>query len=108
MPVELAGAMAQINQQLAAARAQMAASGNVSPLQARKELTGMGLVYHDQTQFVSAIRRGDTLAVKLFLAGQGVDVARPDTAGTTPLQAAEQRESPQPEIVTLLRNAGAQ
>jgi hypothetical protein len=108
VPAELTNAMTQVNQQLAAARVQMVTSGNVSPLQARKELTAMGLIYHDQAQFLSAIRRGDALAVKLFLAGQGIDLAGPDVSGTTPLQAAERRERPNQEIVTLLRSAGAQ
>jgi twitching motility two-component system response regulator PilH len=42
-------------------------------LEARKQLTGMGLQYFDQGQFFAAIRRGDQLAVALFIAGRGVD-----------------------------------
>jgi hypothetical protein len=32
----------------------------------------MGLQYFDQAQFVSAIQRGDLLAVTLFVTGQGI------------------------------------
>jgi DNA-binding response OmpR family regulator len=41
-------------------------------LEARKQLTAMGLQYFDPAQFVAAIRRGDQLAVALFVAGLGV------------------------------------
>jgi DNA-binding response OmpR family regulator len=41
-------------------------------LEARKQLTAMGLQYFDQAQFVSAIQRGDQLAVTLFVTGQGI------------------------------------
>jgi CheY-like chemotaxis protein len=41
-------------------------------LEARKQLTAMGLQYFDQAQFVSAIQRGDLLAVTLFVTGQGI------------------------------------
>jgi hypothetical protein len=42
-------------------------------LQARKELTAMGLKYYDQDQFFDAAKRGDLLATELFIAAQGVD-----------------------------------
>ena len=59
-----------------------------SELEARKQLTAMGLQYFDQAQFVSAIQRGDQLAVALFVAGQGVSkVAVVD--GKTPLALAQ-------------------
>ena len=41
-------------------------------LEARKQLTAMGLQYFDQAQFVAAIQRADALAVTLFVAGRGV------------------------------------
>lgn len=44
-------------------------------LQARKDLTAMGLRYFDEEQFRAAIKRGDKLAVDLFVAGQGIDPA---------------------------------
>jgi hypothetical protein len=43
-------------------------------LQARKDLTAMGLRYYDEQQFLDAARRGDTLAVELFIAGGGIDL----------------------------------
>lgn len=43
-------------------------------LQARKDLTAMGLKYYDQDQFFDAAKRGDLLATELFIAAQGVDL----------------------------------
>ncbi|MEO7104784.1 MAG: response regulator [Rhodoferax sp.] len=47
--------------------------GQWPELEARKQLTAMGLQYFDHGQFFSAIRRADQLAVALFVAGRGVD-----------------------------------
>jgi hypothetical protein len=44
-------------------------------LQARKDLTAMGLRYYDSTQFLDSVKRDDVLAVELYLAGGAVDVA---------------------------------
>ena len=41
-------------------------------MEARQQLTAMGLQYFDQGQFFAAIRRSDQLAVALFIAGRGV------------------------------------
>ena len=41
-------------------------------LQARKDLTAMGLRYYDESQFLAAVKRGDSLAVDLFVAGKGL------------------------------------
>ncbi len=46
-------------------------------LEARTQLTAMGLQYFNQDQFISAIDRGDELAVKLFIAGAGVNLPSP-------------------------------
>jgi hypothetical protein len=43
-------------------------------LQARKDLNAMGLRYYDEQQFLDAARRGDKLAVELFIAGGGIDL----------------------------------
>ena len=48
---------------------------SIEPLQARKDLNAMGLSYFDQKQFFDAARRGDTLAIELYIAGRGVDLA---------------------------------
>ena len=45
-------------------------------LQARKDLHAMGLRYWDEQQFLEAVRRGDRIAVDLFLAAKGLQ-ARP-------------------------------
>jgi len=42
------------------------------PVEARKELQAMGLNYWDEQQFLAAVRRGDRIAVDLFLAGKGL------------------------------------
>ncbi len=44
-------------------------------LQARKDLNAMGLRYYDEDQFRAAVKRGDKLAVDLFIAGKGIDPA---------------------------------
>ncbi len=68
-------------------------------LEARKQLTAMGLQYFDQGQFVAAIQRGDQLAVALFVAGHGIskDVV---ADGKTPLALAQ--ELGKAEVIQLL------
>lgn len=59
----------------------------LSLLDARKELTAMGLQYFDQSQYLAAIARGDRLAVELFTIGGGVSIINADagqSANTTP------------------------
>lgn len=46
----------------------------MTPLEARNQLTLMGLQYFSQEQFLAAIARGDTLAVDLFIIGGGVEI----------------------------------
>jgi len=43
-------------------------------LQARKDLTAMGLRYYDEGQFLDAVKRNDRLAVELYIAGRGVNL----------------------------------
>ena len=50
-------------------------------LQARKELSAMGLTYHDSKQFLEAVKRNDSLAAELFIAGRGVDLSATDFWG---------------------------
>jgi hypothetical protein len=69
-------------------------------IEARKDLASMGFSYYDRTQFVDAIRRGDAIAVGLFVRGRGVDLRARDAAGDTPLDVA--RKSGNGEIVSLL------
>ena len=41
-------------------------------VQARKELHAMGLRYWDEQQYEDAVRRGDAIAVELFLTARGI------------------------------------
>jgi hypothetical protein len=52
-------------------------SAQADPLQARKELHAMGLKYWDEQQFIEAVRRGDRIAVELFLAARGLEARSP-------------------------------
>ena len=47
------------------------------PLQARKDLQAMGLKYWDEQQFLEAVRRGDRIAVDLYLAAKGLQLSEP-------------------------------
>lgn len=116
MPPELAQVQAMLAanpqyQQLLAQRGQ-AASGMAQPetpaatspaLQARKDLAAMGLSYYSQQHFHDAIKRGDKLAVDLFLKSEAVDVNGQDASGQRPLLLAKRAE-----VAELLRAHGAQ
>ena len=69
-------------------------------LDARTQLTAMGLPYFDQSQFIAAIRRSDQLAVALFIAGRGVNLEAV-TDGKTPRAVA--LEVGNAEIIQLMR-----
>jgi ankyrin repeat protein len=57
------------------------------PVQARKELTAMGLSYNNQDQFLSAVRKKDQIAIDLFVAGKGIDLNAVDPkSGMTALK----------------------
>lgn len=64
------------------------ASSNDRTLQARKDLTAMGLSYHDEGQFLDAVKRNDELATELFIAGRGVDLTKRAWSGRTALDIA--------------------
>ncbi len=89
----------------AVAVAAPAAAGSSTPLQAkleaRKNLTAMGMTYHSQQQFVEAIQRKDDVAVQLFLDGGGVRTDAADSTGKTPLDIANAGGAP--EIAALLQ-----
>jgi len=55
-------------------------AGREAALQARKELYAMGLRYWDEQQFNEAVRRGDRLAVDLYLAARGLESRSPQPA----------------------------
>ena len=50
-------------------------------LQARKDLTSMGLRYFDAKDYLDAVKRDDALAVELFIAGRGVNLGSRDVDG---------------------------
>lgn len=52
-------------------------------VRARKDLQAMGLRYWDEQQFLEAVRRGDRIAVDLFLAAQGLE-SRGESPRTPP------------------------
>jgi hypothetical protein len=103
MPTEYRSRVASIGQDIASlARKQIgkpmpgAASSDRAPsgeraLQARKDLTAMGLRYHDTNEFLEAVRRDDALAVELFIQGRGVNLGAKDAQGKTALEIARAR-----------------
>ena len=58
-------------------------------LQARKDLTAMGLSYHSAQQFLDAVKRDDALAVELYVTGRGVNLASRDASGRSALDIAK-------------------
>jgi hypothetical protein len=94
--------MASMNRRQMAAEA--VASGDLAALRARKNLTDIGLVYHDKNQFLEAVKRNDVLAVRLFLAGRGVDPNAKDLLGASALDIAKRAGNA--EMVELLAAAG--
>ena len=57
-------------------------------LQARKDLAAMGLRYYDEGQFLDAVKRNDSLAAALFLAGRGVNPGASTWTGRSALDIA--------------------
>ena len=93
--------MAAMNRKQMAAGA--AVQGEVPAMQARKDLTAIGLSYHDRDQFLDAVKRKDAIAVRLFLIGRGVDPNAKDAWGNSALELA--RRGGDPEIIGLLAAA---
>ncbi len=79
------------------------AAGDARAIRARQDLAGMGITYHDPTQFLDAVKRSDVLAVKLFLAGRGVDPNASDPSGRSAIDLA--RRGGNPELIALLAAA---
>jgi hypothetical protein len=110
MPTQYRDRVAAIGQDIAAvARKQVGKPVPASrggALQARKDLTAMGLRYHDPNDFLDAVKRDDALAVELFVAGRGVNLASRDAQGRTALEIARARgNAPMAEL--LARNPPA-
>ena len=107
MPAQYRSRVASIGQDVAAlARKQVgkppAASADRA-LQARKDLTAMGLKYHDPSEFIDAVKRDDALAVELFIQGRGVNLGAKDAQGRTALDIARARGN-QPMAQLLARS----
>jgi hypothetical protein len=92
MPAEHRSRVASIGQDIASlARKQIGKPVVSSPdraVQARKDLTAMGLKYHDPNDFLEAVRRDDQLAVELFVEGRGVNLGAKDGQGKSALEIA--------------------
>ena len=69
-------------------------------VQARKDLTAMGLKYHDSSEFLDAVKRNDALAVELFIAGKGVNLGATDWRGRNAAEIA--RSNGNERLATLL------
>jgi ankyrin repeat protein len=100
MPAQYRSRVASIGQDIASvARKQIgkpaptaSSSGSADrALQARKDLTAMGLKYHDPNDFLAAVGRDDALAVALFIEGRGVNLGAKDAQGKTALEIARAR-----------------
>jgi len=76
---------------------------DASAIRARKDLADMGLTYHDKQQFLDAVKRGDVIAVRLFIVGRGVDPGAADVWGTSALELAKRNGNP--ELIALLEAA---
>jgi hypothetical protein len=74
--------------------------------EARKQLNALGLTYHDPKQFLEAVKRNDTLAAELFIAGKGVDLSATDFWGRDAVDFAR-RNSNEPLAQLILRNRPA-
>jgi CheY-like chemotaxis protein len=72
-------------------------------LEARKQLTAMGLQYFNQEQFVAAAQRWDKLALEFFIVGGGVNV-NVEIGGKTLIEVAQARGHG--DIAVLLRKRG--
>ncbi len=112
MPSEYRDRVASMGQDIATlarrnvGKAPAAPASVDSALQARKDLTAMGLRYYDQKDFLDAVGRDDTLAVELFAAGRGVNLGAKDWRGRTALDIARERGN-RPMAELLARNLPA-
>jgi len=110
MPPQYRASVMALAQDLAAiarkerARQPYSSSGIDGALQARKDLAAMGLRYFDTAQFLDAVKRDDSLAIELFIAGRGVDLGTRDADGLNALEIAQRRNNR--KLADLLASAG--
>ena len=99
LPPEYRDRVASIGREIAgyaaAHPAPRAAPSVDGALQARKDLTAMGLRYYDEGQFLDAAKRNDTLAVELFVAGRGVNLGATTWDGRSALDIARANHNTQ-------------
>ncbi len=94
MPDEYRARLASIGRDIAALALKNPVSSTADTisvqrsLQARKDLTAMGLHYYDHGEFHDAVRRNDELATELFIAGRGVDLTKRAWSGRSALDIA--------------------
>jgi len=93
--------MAAMSQRQTVAEART--SDDAMAIRARKDLTAIGLVYHDRNQFLDAVKRNDVLAAQLFIVGRGVDPNAKDMLGHSALDIA--KRSGNAEMIALLSAA---
>lgn len=101
--LSLGRSMAALARKEAAMQAQ--SGSDAAAIRARKELTAMGLTYHDAGQFLEAVKRNDVLAARLFLAGRGVNPDAKDIWGNSALDIAKRNGNQ--EMIALLSAAAA-
>lgn len=106
MPPEYRAQVAAIGRELAGYVAKHPVAGGVDTistdrsLQARKDLTAMGLRYYDEGQFLDAVKRNDQLATELFIAGRGVNLEARTWSGRSALDIA--RDNGNTQLAELL------
>ena len=95
MPDEYRARVAAIGREMASLalkqQAAAPATGGISAdrtLQARKDLTAMGLRYYDHGEFLDAVKRNDELATELYIAAKGVNLTERAWSGRTALDIA--------------------
>jgi len=72
--------LARRERQRVASNPAVEAPMQADPVQARKDLQAMGLKYWDEQQFLEAVRRGDRIAVDLYIAAKGLETRNPQPA----------------------------
>lgn len=106
MPLAYRDRLASIGRDLAGYAAKHPATTAVDristdrSLQARKDLTAMGLRYYDDSQFLDAVKRNDQLAVELFIAARGVNLEARTWTGRSALDIA--RDNGNTQLAELL------
>ena len=103
MPADMKANLATLGRDLAAlaqkerARAPLGsdAMSVERAMQARRDLSAIGLRYYDSAQFLDAVRRDDALAVELFVLGRGVNLEARDEQGLTAVEIARRNGNAQ-------------